>query len=105
MSTWRTISCFRGRLRWNMGPGTMTDPDVREALRDVTDFELDVNIVDLGLVYGIVIDGGLVRVTLSMTSPHVRCASTFRHPLNRQSPILSQVLSASSSTSSRSRPG
>lgn len=47
----------------------MTESDVREALRTVTDPELGVNIVDLGLVYGIGISGGHVRVTMTMTTP------------------------------------
>ena len=47
----------------------MTDSDVREALRTVVDPELGVNIVDLGLVYGIEVDGGDVRVTMTMTTP------------------------------------
>ena len=47
----------------------MTDADIRDALRDVIDPELGVNIVDLGLVYGIAIDGTRVRVTMTMTSP------------------------------------
>ena len=47
-----------------------TDEDVREALREVIDPELGVNIVDLGLVYGIdVADAGSVRITMTMTSP------------------------------------
>ena len=47
----------------------MTENEVREALRSVTDPELGINIVDLGLVYGIDIDGAAVRVTMTMTSP------------------------------------
>lgn len=42
---------------------------VRDALRDVIDPELGLNIVDLGLVYGIEIDGARVRVVMTMTSP------------------------------------
>lgn len=42
---------------------------VVEALRSVLDPELGVSVVDLGLVYGIAIDGDRVRVSLTMTSP------------------------------------
>jgi metal-sulfur cluster biosynthetic enzyme len=47
----------------------MTEADVRDALRDVIDPELGVNIVDLGLVYGIDVDGRSVRIRMTMTSP------------------------------------
>lgn len=47
----------------------LTEADIREALRDVLDPELGVNIVDLGLVYGIHVDDGDVRITMTMTSP------------------------------------
>lgn len=46
-----------------------TEPDIREALRGVIDPELGVNIVDLGLVYGVEIENDLVRVRMTMTSP------------------------------------
>ena len=46
-----------------------TDADIREALRQVIDPEIGVNIVDLGLVYRIEIDGGRIRVEMTMTSP------------------------------------
>jgi len=44
---------------------------IRQALRQVKDPELDMNIVDLGLVYDVEIDdgGGLVRLTMTLTSP------------------------------------
>jgi metal-sulfur cluster biosynthetic enzyme len=47
----------------------ITDTAVRDALRQVIDPELGTNIVDLGLVYGIEIDGARVRVVMTMTSP------------------------------------
>jgi metal-sulfur cluster biosynthetic enzyme len=47
----------------------MTESDVRDALRDVIDPEIGVNIVDLGLVYGIHIDGDVANITMTMTSP------------------------------------
>jgi len=47
----------------------MTEADVRQALREVVDPELGVNIVDLGLVYGIEIDGTRARIVMTMTNP------------------------------------
>ena len=38
------------------GPGIATVEDVEEAMRDVVDPELGINVVDLGLVYGVHVD-------------------------------------------------
>ena len=46
-----------------------TETDIREALRHVVDPEIGVNIVDLGLVYRIEVEGGRVRIAMTMTSP------------------------------------
>ena len=43
--------------------------EVQEALKDVMDPELGINVVDLGLVYGISVEAGRVRVEMTMTSP------------------------------------
>mgnify|MGYP003433305659 CR=1 FL=1 len=45
------------------------DEDVRAALRGVVDPEVGLNVVDLGLVYGIEIAPGRVRVAMTMTTP------------------------------------
>jgi metal-sulfur cluster biosynthetic enzyme len=47
-------------------------PDVaalRDALREVLDPEVGVNVVDLGLVYGVAADENGTRVDLTMTTP------------------------------------
>jgi metal-sulfur cluster biosynthetic enzyme len=49
----------------------MQTPDaIRKALRGVKDPELNLNIIDIGLVYDIAIDeAGHVRVKMTLTSP------------------------------------
>lgn len=42
---------------------------IRQALRSVTDPELGINIVDLGLIYDIEVEEGSARVTMTLTSP------------------------------------
>jgi metal-sulfur cluster biosynthetic enzyme len=50
--------------------GRPTAELIREALREVEDPELGMNILDLGLVYDIAIDdGGVVTVDMTFTSP------------------------------------
>jgi metal-sulfur cluster biosynthetic enzyme len=47
----------------------LTEDQVRLALRKVKDPELNLNIIDLGLVYGIRVDGGRVAIDMTLTSP------------------------------------
>ena len=42
--------------------------DVEEAMRDVVDPELGINVVDLGLVYGIGVDDRVATVDMTLTS-------------------------------------
>ena len=49
--------------------GTLETEDVLEALRDVVDPELGVNVVDLGLVYGVTLGGdGVATIDMTLTS-------------------------------------
>ena len=50
-------------------PVALNDESVRNALRQVKDPELDMNIIDLGLVYDVEIVAGAVHVNMTLTSP------------------------------------
>jgi metal-sulfur cluster biosynthetic enzyme len=51
-------------------PATAVTLDqVKLALRRVKDPELNLNIVDLGLVYDMAVDGDAVKIDMSLTSP------------------------------------
>lgn len=49
---------------------------VIEALRDIYDPEIPVNIYDLGLIYNVEIDEGHVVVTMTLTTPHCPVAES-----------------------------
>ena len=57
------------------GGSPTTVADIEEALRDVVDPELGVNVVDLGLVYGIVLDQDNTAV-IDMTLTSAACPLT-----------------------------
>jgi metal-sulfur cluster biosynthetic enzyme len=42
--------------------------DIEEAMRDVVDPELGINVVDLGLVYGIAVDDRIATIDMTLTS-------------------------------------
>jgi metal-sulfur cluster biosynthetic enzyme len=52
-----------------MTTAALTADAVRQTLRQVKDPELDLNIVDLGLVYDVEIEDGSVRIQMTLTSP------------------------------------
>lgn len=56
-------------------PGLPTVADIEEAMRDVIDPELGINVVDLGLVYGVVIDQTSTAI-IDMTLTSAACPLT-----------------------------
>ena len=62
----------------------LTEDSVRLALRKVKDPELNLNIVDLGLVYTITVDeGNKVIVDMSLTSPGCPAGPQIMHDVER----------------------
>lgn len=49
--------------------GEVTEDRVMEVLGDIYDPEIPIDIVNLGLVYGVRIEGSTVNVDMTMTSP------------------------------------
>jgi metal-sulfur cluster biosynthetic enzyme len=54
---------------------TVTEDDITEAMKDVVDPELGINVVDLGLVYGVHLDDDH-KVVLDMTLTSAACPLT-----------------------------
>ena len=57
------------------GTTTLTEDDVTEAMKDVVDPELGINVVDLGLLYGVHIEEDH-QVVLDMTLTSAACPLT-----------------------------
>lgn len=57
---------------WDSPPAD-TDERVWRALYEVADPEFPISLVDLGLVYGVELDGGHVTVTISLTATACPC--------------------------------
>jgi len=51
------------------GGGVVSEDQVKLALRRVKDPDLNLNIVDLGLVYTIAVEGSTVKIDMTLTSP------------------------------------
>ncbi len=57
-------------------PGGALYESVIDALKQIHDPEIPVNIYDLGLIYGVEISGGHADVTMTLTTPHCPVAES-----------------------------
>ena len=63
------LSVATGAEEGNDAGGVVSEDQVKLALRRVKDPDLNLNILDLGLVYGIDVKGSKVKVDMTLTSP------------------------------------
>lgn len=72
----------------------MMKDEIREALKEVYDPEIGVNIVDLGLVYGLDWDEekGTVHVDLTLTSPGCPLGPEIIRDIRRELSVLDDVI-------------
>jgi len=72
-----------------------TEEQVRDILREVDDPEVGINIIDLGLVYGIDITGEGVRIKMTMTTPacplHTYLSTASQEAIRKHFPDISAV--------------
>ncbi len=61
----------------------ITKEEITEALKNVLDPELGVDIINLGLVYNIHIDGEHVKITMTLTSPGCPLYATINADLKK----------------------
>jgi metal-sulfur cluster biosynthetic enzyme len=56
----------------------ITQDEIYEVLRECYDPEIPVDIVELGLVYGVEVEGNSVNVIMTLTSPGCQMSSMIR---------------------------
>ena len=61
----------------------ITEEIIREALRDVYDPEISINVQDLGLIYHVNIDGSTVEVVHTLTSAMCPFADDICHDIEQ----------------------
>jgi metal-sulfur cluster biosynthetic enzyme len=60
----------------------LTEERVRNELKNVVDPEIGIDMVSLGLIYGVKIEGTVVHVTMTLTSPGCPVAGMFISAVN-----------------------
>lgn len=69
----------------------ISQEQIIDKLRECLDPELGVNIVDLGLVYGVIIEGNRVNVLMTLTTPGCPLDSYFTRDITTRLKALKGV--------------
>jgi metal-sulfur cluster biosynthetic enzyme len=88
MSTWREVNDL---VNISSGGIMLTRETVVEALEDCYDPEIPVNIVDLGLVYDIRLDGVNVEVDFTLTAPGCGMAYSIKDDIHAKLSAINGV--------------
>ena len=67
-----------------MSLDNISEDDVRDKLSDVMDPELDINIVDLGLIYEVEVREGEVYILMTLTTPGCPLHGIFDEMVRRE---------------------
>jgi metal-sulfur cluster biosynthetic enzyme len=59
----------------------LSEAEIYEVLRECYDPEIPVNLVDLGLIYGVQVDGNQVTVTMTLTAPGCHMGGMIRQEI------------------------
>lgn len=82
------MSAADGRAAPRDGPGAspeaVTPAAVLAALSEVTDPEWPVSIVDMGLVYGVAVEGGSVTLTVTFTATACPCIEMIQEDIRER---------------------
>lgn len=73
----------------------VTQTEVLDKLRQCLDPELGINIVDLGLIYSINIEGKMVNVVMTLTTPGCPLDSYFTQDITSKLKSIDKALDAS----------
>ena len=57
----------------------LTKEEVLKVLKNVVDPEVGINVVDMGFIYGVEIDGKKVKIRMTLTTPGCPMHSMFVH--------------------------
>ncbi|MDH7486575.1 MAG: metal-sulfur cluster assembly factor [Anaerolineae bacterium] len=71
-----------------------TEQEIREALRPVTDPEIGMSVVDLGMIREVVIEGDAVEVKMVLTAPFCPLASFIAEQVRRAAAAVPGVKEA-----------
>lgn len=72
----------------------LTVDQVREALKECYDPEIPVNVIDLGLIYDIRVDGGDVEIDMTLTASGCPMAALISQEVQKKVECLKGVKSA-----------